>query len=145
VDIGMEKSKDTKSERFAQILAPSNTVPETIFGELILRQDSYAVSYEDSSRKIPEWARLRLSPHDSTDMYGTPCASYMVRLKEKEKGPRAELDHLADRYEKSDLIIGAVHDVHHISEQGQSNNKSGSLLFLSGCNNENSGEFGSFS
>jgi hypothetical protein len=83
----------------------------------------YAVSYEDSNRKIPEWARLRLSPHKSTDMYGTPCTSYMVRLREQENEPQSELDHLLRQYETNDLIIEAVHSVRHFSEQNDANGK----------------------
>lgn len=112
-----------KQERFAQILVPLNFNPAPVFGELVLGQNKYAVSYEDSNRKIPEWARLKLSPHNSMDMYGTPCTSYMVILKASARGPQEELDNLAKQHEKDGLMIEAVHDVYRVSEQSSMNGK----------------------
>jgi hypothetical protein len=112
-----------RSARFAQILVLPNTLPTPVFGELIVDQNKYAVSYEDSSRKIPVWARLKLSPHNRVDMYGIPCTSYMVLLRASPYEPREEFDNLAIRYERAGLAIAAIHDVHRISEQNGANGK----------------------
>jgi hypothetical protein len=99
-------------ERFAQVLVPPGTeVPKTSFGEAVLGEHTYAVSYEDSARKIPEPMRLKLSPRISTDMYGTPRASFMIHLPSFSGTPSEELDQITERHEKSDLIIKGVHHV----------------------------------
>jgi hypothetical protein len=114
-----------QQERFAQILVPQTSIymPQINFGRLIIGQDTYAVSYEDSGRKIPEWAKLRLDPHRSTDMYGTPCTSYMVNIISGESEPRLELDKLIRLYGEDELSFSAVHDVCHISQQNSANGK----------------------
>ncbi len=109
--------------RFVQILVSHGVVPEPVFGKPILSENRYAVSYEDSGRKIPEWARLKLSPHNTTDMYGIPRASYMVELNPTVDDPQLELDSLIRNHRGADLIIEAVHNVHHISVQNNTNGK----------------------
>ena len=116
-------AEPVNNARYAQILTPPSIVPEPVFGTLISGQDRYAISYEDSHRKIPEWGRLKLSPHSSTDMYGTPCMSHMVTLKGGEEEPRSELNRLMREYEGDGLIFRAVHSVSQISEYNSTNGK----------------------
>ncbi|HII10254.1 MAG: hypothetical protein ABSE71_02635 [Candidatus Micrarchaeaceae archaeon] len=119
----MQISKDKQREGFAQILVYPNLVPAPLFGKPITGQNMYAVSYEDSGRKIPEWARLRLSPRMSTDMHGTQCTLYMVRLGEQENEPQLELERLIRQHETSNLMIEAVHNVYQVSDQNSANGK----------------------
>ncbi len=119
----MQNSKDRQREGFAQILVCSDLVPEPLFGKLITGRNMYAVSYEDSKRKIPEWARLRLSPRAGTDMHGTPCTLYMVGLGEEENEPQPELERLIRKHETDNLMIEAVHSVHHVSDQNSADGK----------------------
>lgn len=102
----------SKQERFVQISVPSEVEPKVTFGKIILDQNKYAVSYEDSGHKIPYWAYLRLSPHTALNMHGKQEISYMVSTSNvSEKSTEQELQHLSETYESEALAIEAVHDV----------------------------------
>ncbi len=117
-------AKDIQHKQFAQVLVPPNIIPKLSIGELILEPNMYAVSYEDSSRKIPEWASIRLSPRESTDMHGTARTLYTVALKERSDDTQSKLNNLIrDHEEDNCLSFEAVHNVSHFSEQNSANGK----------------------
>jgi len=122
------QTNGTHRERFAQVLTKLEVVPEPIFGRVILEENLYAVSFEDTKCKIPSWAHLKLAPHRSTDMHGSPRTSYMVALQEADEEPRKQLDRLIRQYGNDDLIVAAVHAVKNVPSTPKNENINGQIV-----------------
>jgi hypothetical protein len=116
-------TKNKTVERFAQILACTREVPKLEGGRIITEPNSYAVSYEDGNNKIPEWARLKLSPHNTFDMHGRPRTSYIAVLEiNHEEGLDDHLKRLIREKDGGGISINAIHEVRNVN-MSQTNGK----------------------